>query len=296
LIIEGTSISADEFSRRAHLYLLSHYHGDHTRGLRAGWARGPLVAHPATCELLAEITGVPRRNLAPLAPGESMSFDDPGCGAVAITAIEANHCPGAVMFHLAAGGRSMLYTGDFRLDDRVRETARRLAPLDLLYVDSTYARAGAAFPPQEEAVGEIVRIAKENSHREILIAVYTVGKNRVVEAVSRALGRRVYLSPDLLRVYTLLGYGEFVTGDRDATNVRGYRLGYFDRYFKMTRAYREGAAVVIIPTGWAAAIDEGEALVERDGRYRYVAYSEHCDSREREEFLRLVRPRRVIET
>ncbi len=293
MLIEGTQFKIDQFTGRASAFLLRHYHSDHTGGLVKGWRRATLVAAPQTCRLLAEMNRVPEELLRPLSPGESTTLEDPKAGEVHVEAIEANHCPGAVMFHLQAGGASILYTGDFRLDDEMRAVAKRLAPLDLLYVDGTYAGGDYRFPPQKDAIAEVVRIAEQNTDKEILIGIYSIGKNRVIEAVSKALGKPVYMAARPLKIYTLLGYGEYVTGDRNSTNIRGYMRGYFGKYFRMQQAYRDGSACVIIPTGWAAGDDED--IMERDDKYNYVAYSEHCDGAERDEFIELCRPKRVVD-
>ncbi len=116
---------------------------------------------------------------------------------------------------------------------------------------------------------------------------------RVVEAVARATGRPVYLSERARRVYELLGMGEFVTGDKDATNLRAYARGFFDNYFFMLPRKRREGAVVVIPTGWAE--DEPPGATERGGAtFHYVPYSEHCDCAEHAEALALVRAGRVV--
>jgi len=292
LIIEGTRISVDDFHGKASAFILSHYHADHRSGLGSGWSRGDLYASGATCGLVQHMDGVAPERLHALEAGESVTIDDPEAGAVTVAAIDANHCPGALMLHFSVKGASVLYTGDFRLNDAMRERVAGLAPVDLLYVDGTYAETAGRFPPQEEAIDKVVRLAERNADKDILLAVYTLGKNRVLEAVSRRLGKPVYLPARTLKVYRLLGYGEFVTGDRKATNIRGYMRGYFESYYKMQRSYHDGSAVVIIPTGWA--VDDGDRF-ERDKRYHYVAYSEHCDATERAEFIGIVKPARIVD-
>jgi len=286
--IPTTDILVDEFSSNAEIYFLTHFHEDHMPGLERGWDKGEICCSSITARLLEGIKKVDSSRLITLDPGEQITFETPA-GTVAVKAFEANHCPGAVMFLFETNGRRYLYTGDFRLDDGIRNCCREFAGVDCLFVDTTYAGDGYSFPPQHESIRSVVEIVRRNRDRNIFIAVYTIGKNRIVEEVFRATGQPVYLPPDKFRIYRLLGLEEAVTRDKDATNIRGYSRSYFDSYFKWTRHYRDRNAVVIIPTGWA--VDDGE---EKDPRYIYVPYSEHCDSRELSEFIRLIQPRRVV--
>jgi hypothetical protein len=283
-------VRADSFEEGAGVYVLSHYHQDHLHGLGKGWSAGPLYASELTCMLLRELSGVSEALLRPVPVGETVEEGD-----MAITALPANHCPGSVMFHFRKGGESVLYTGDFRLDDEVRAALEGLGPVDTLYLDSTYADPRYSFPSKEEATKEVVRIVREApAGGEVMLAVYTIGKNGIVEAVARATGKPVYLTSRVRRVYELLGLGDSVTGSRDATHLRGYSRGYFDDHFFMLPRERRRKAVVVIPTGWAN--DEPAGAHRRGGAtFYYVPYSEHCDYEELQEALRIVGARRVVE-
>ncbi len=284
-------VRADSFEEGAGVYLLSHYHQDHLHGLEKDWSAGPIYASELTCMLLRELSGVSESVLRPVREGETVEEDG-----LAITALPANHCPGSVMYHLRSGdGGTALYTGDFRLDDEVRSGLDGLGPVDTLYLDSTYADPRYSFPSREEATKEVVRIVSEApTGGEVMLAVYTIGKNGIVEAVARAVGKPVYLTARTLRVYKLLGLGDFVTGKRDETHLRGYSRGYFDEHFFMLPRERRRKAVVVIPTGWAN--DEPAGAHTRGGAtFHYVPYSEHCDYQELQEALRIVGARRVVE-
>lgn len=286
-------VRADDFAPGAGVYLLSHFHQDHLRGLEKGWSAGPLLASDLTCLLLKELTGVSESVLRPVRAGERVEQ-----GGFAITALPANHCPGSVMFHVRRGGKregSVLYTGDFRLDDEVRSGLDGLGPVGTVYLDSTYAEPRYSFPSKEEATDEVVRIVRAApAGSEVMLAVYTIGKNEVVEAVSRATGKPVYMTARTRRVYELLGMGEFVTGERDATHLRGYSRAYFDEHFFMLPRERRRKALVVIPTGWATDAPVG-AHKRGGATFHYVPYSEHCDYEELQEALRIIGAKRVVE-
>lgn len=281
---------ADSFDRPAEIYLLSHFHEDHMAGLGKGWSSGPLYASKITCRLLADLSRVDPACLRPLGEWGSVR-----AGRWTVTALPANHCPGSVMFHVERDGvGSVLYTGDFRLDDGVRRALAGLPPVDTAYVDCTYSDQRYSFPPQEEAVRRVVEIAsRADRGREVMLAVYTIGKNRIVEAVSRACESPVYMPERLRRVYELIGMGRFVTGSRESTRLRGYARAYLEERFRMLPASRRRNSLVIVPTGWAR--DERELEQRRFGAtFHYVPYSEHCDAAETVEALSLIRAGRVV--
>lgn len=279
-------VRIDDFTEPGTLTLLSHFHSDHMRGLARGGPPGRTLASHATSCLLRALHRVPESGVIAVAPGESVFIDDPL--PLRVTAFDANHCPGALMFLVECDAGTLFYTGDFRLDARMRETIRSLPPVDLLVVDNTYDDPRYRFPLQEDAVAQIVAIAeRHHSERQVALAIYSIGKTRILEALHARLGRPTYVSARTARIYRLLGLSHLVTREREETPLRGYGRAYFDRYFKMKREYREGRAVVIIPTGWAVDVRRPE------WNFHYVAYSEHCDFHEREEFVRLVRPMAV---
>jgi hypothetical protein len=277
-------VRIDDFRAPGSLALLSHFHSDHMRGLRRGGLGAPIVASRETALLLRALLRVPPEEIVPIAPGETARLV---AGIpLQVTALDANHCPGALMFLIECDAGSLLYTGDFRLDAGMREAVRALPAVDVLIVDNTYDDPRYRFPPQESAIAQVLALVeRHHREREVALAIYSIGKTRILEALHARLGRATYVTARTARIYSLLGLGHLVTRDRASTPLRGYGRGYFDRYFKMKREYREGRAVVIIPTGWAVDVRRPE------WNYHYVPYSEHCDYREREEFVRLVGPR-----
>jgi Cft2 family RNA processing exonuclease len=271
-------IAADAFGVRADIHLLTHFHEDHLAGLRAQGP--PIVCSRLTGRLLTALRGIPADRLRVLDPGETLRFG--AARETLVSAFDANHCPGAVMFLVETPGRRAVVTGDFRLNEGVRRQAPLLSDADVLFLDATYRGTGLRFPPQEEAIAEVVSHCSRASG-PVALGVYKIGKNRVLRAAHAALGDPFYVSAPQYRIYEILGDApDRVTNDRERTGHSAYGVGYLERYF------RRGEATVIIPTGWA------RLRRKREG-FRYVPYSEHCDERELEEFLDLTRPRSVVE-
>lgn len=93
----------------ARLFFLSHMHADHTAGLSSTWRR-PLYCSPLTARLLHHRLQVPRCWIRPLEVGQSHALGEE----VTVTLLDANHCPGAVMFLFEGAFGTILYTGTGR--------------------------------------------------------------------------------------------------------------------------------------------------------------------------------------
>ncbi len=284
--LHAAGLRVDDFEVPGRLYLLSHFHSDHTRGLSRRDPGAPVVTSPETALLAARLHRVPEERFLLIRGGETIDLESPT--RLRVTAIDANHCPGALMFLVESEWGRLLYTGDFRLDETMRAAVRALPPVDLLVADNTYDHPRYRFPRQEVAIDEVVAIAERHvRERQVAIAVYTIGKTRILRALRERLGLPTYVGEPTARAYGVLGLADIVTRDRDSTPLRGYARGYFERYFKMRREYREGRTIAIIPTGWAVDV------LRPEWNFHYVPYSEHCDFHEREEFVASVRPAAV---
>jgi Cft2 family RNA processing exonuclease len=131
-------------------YFLTHYHSDHTVGLNPTF-NGPALIYtsPITASLLIGDKGVDRRWVVALSLNTTTLVDG-----VEVTPLDANHCPGAVMFHFREKLITTLHVGDFRAERCVCEDENLLSRLrgglDFLYLDTTYCSPSHHFPPQAE--------------------------------------------------------------------------------------------------------------------------------------------------
>ena len=113
----------------------------------------PVYCSEITARLVARQIRLPSGLLRPLPMDRPVDFEGGR-----VTLIDANHCPGAVLFLFELpGGRTALHVGDFRYERRMAEhPAIRSLPLrgrtmDLLYLDTTYCDPKHTFPPQAAA-------------------------------------------------------------------------------------------------------------------------------------------------
>uniref|UniRef100_A0A8C5LXX9 5' exonuclease Apollo n=1 Tax=Leptobrachium leishanense TaxID=445787 RepID=A0A8C5LXX9_9ANUR len=115
-VIPNTPIAVDFWQiRRCHhvrLFFLSHMHSDHTVGLSSTW-KHTLYCSPVTARILKHKLQVSSRWIKPLEVGQShmLPLDEIRRETVTVTLIDANHCPGSVMFLFEGYFGTILYTG-----------------------------------------------------------------------------------------------------------------------------------------------------------------------------------------
>lgn len=282
--IPGTRLRIDQFRPGAELYALTHFHQDHMAGLKRGWDLGPLVSSPLTARLLQDLYRIRPSLLRTVSAGESINLATRN-GPISLSAYDANHCPGSVMFLVQSGSHRSFVTGDFRLNDPIRKLASDLPEVDLLFYDDTYDDPRYDFPSQEASIEAVLEVIREAPRRKTFVGIYNMGKNRILEAIFREFGRPFCVKAEQARIYQLIDQGRLVTTDKRGTNFRAYALGYLSRYF-LGEGQPGHDYTVILPTGWSVQRRE-----KRPG-YHHIPYSEHCSFSELQEFLGLVKAKR----
>ncbi|KAG1467818.1 hypothetical protein G6F56_004197 [Rhizopus delemar] len=210
-------------------YFLSHFHSDHYGGLRASWTHGTIYCSKVTANLVKQELRVDSRYIHVLPMNELYPIPQSN---VKVALIDANHCPGSVLFLFVVERPDKtvvrhLHTGDFRASPRMclhpllRQPEN--PPIQCLYLDTTYLKPQYAFPAQEEciqAVCEAVekevciekkkstlngwlsqtgsnafnRIMQPKPKKQTLVVVgtYTVGKERVFFNIAKLLNAKIY--------------------------------------------------------------------------------------------------------
>lgn len=246
-------VAVDAFCFKPHesiqQYFLTHFHSDHYGGISKRWCRERtinskiLYCSTITAKLLAIRFKVDPVFMFPMETnkrymvysyneeidgGLESAGSDPG---LYVLLIDANHCPGAVIFlfeSILTNGDSSytLHCGDFRVCRLMMEHPL-LSPflitgakrLEKVYLDTTYMSPKHSFPKQENVcleVGEMfagnalarhfstsvqTRItdylfAKKKKKRFlILVGTYLIGKERLAIAISKRLSQcPIYVS------------------------------------------------------------------------------------------------------
>lgn len=167
--IDFTNIIIDDFRKgklnpfNKYIYILTHIHSDHLRGLNNSWNYGPIYCTKITAALI--VNKYP--NLAHYV--KVLSLEEPHKITLAentmatITFFDANHCAGSIMVLLEGYFGRFLYTGDFRFDknkfrsysylyppenyNEIFEECSR--PIDKLWLDNTFCNPKFKFLAQQ---------------------------------------------------------------------------------------------------------------------------------------------------
>ncbi|OEL26437.1 DNA cross-link repair protein SNM1 [Dichanthelium oligosanthes] len=188
--IPGTPFTVDAFRygevEGCSAYFLSHFHHDHYGGLTKKWCHGPIYCSALTARLVKMCLSVNSDYICPLELDTQYVIEG-----VTVTLLEANHCPGAALIHFQlCDGKTYLHTGDFRASRSMQlHPLLQRGRINLLYLDTTY--CNPKFPPQEDVIDFVVRTVQRYLKKQpktlIVVGAYSIGKENVYLAISRAL-------------------------------------------------------------------------------------------------------------
>lgn len=187
--ITGTDFNVDGFmyahSSLTKSYWLTHFHSDHYGGITKDWNHGIIYCSLPTANLVNQQLGVDKKWLHPL-PIQTPTIVESKGKPVVVTLLDANHCPGAVMFLFEIGQRRILHVGDFRWNTELMLNQGPLKTLytnqtrlDELYLDTTYCDERYSLPTQSEAIQATIDVAVRESTLPgktlFLFGAYTIG-------------------------------------------------------------------------------------------------------------------------
>ncbi len=155
-------------SRKARaLAFVSHAHADHIG------AHAKAILSRATDRFFRQRTSA-RRTTLPLSFHEDFCFD-----ANAIRLLPAGHVLGSAQLLVTSDqGRSLLYTGDFKLRTRACSEACEVTHADVLIMESTYGEPRWQFPSPQEVAEQLVNAVRRAlaMGRSPIVLAYPLGK------------------------------------------------------------------------------------------------------------------------
>ncbi|CAH8257254.1 unnamed protein product [Arabidopsis lyrata] len=302
-------------------FFLSHFHSDHYSGLSSTWSKGIIFCSHKTARLVEEILQVPSQFVFALPMNQMVMIDGSE-----VVLIEANHCPGAVQFlfkvKLENGGfERYVHTGDFRFCDEMRFDSflSGFIGCDGVFLDTTYCNPKFVFPTQEESVGYVVSVIDKidgecvETKKKVLflVATYVIGKEKILVEIARRCKRKIVVDLRKMSILGILGCGESGMFTEDVNesdvhvvgwNVLGETWPYFrPNFVKMNEIMVEKGydkVVGFVPTGWTYEVKRNKFAVRfKDSmEIHLVPYSEHSNYDELREYIKFLKPKRVIPT
>ncbi|KAJ3707777.1 hypothetical protein LUZ61_011482 [Rhynchospora tenuis] len=193
--------SSESDKKRYHF--LSHAHRDHLSGI-ASRASYPIYATRVTISIvLSYFPQLDEAIFVEIKVGETLVINDAD-GAFSVTACDANHCPGAVMFIFEGTFGNILHTGDCRLtadclqDLPLKYITKRgkemLSRFDLIFLDCTFGRCFLKLPTKQSAIQQVINCIWKHPHAPfIYLACDLLGHEEMLVEVSRTFGSKIFI-------------------------------------------------------------------------------------------------------
>uniref|UniRef100_A0ACD5UAZ5 Uncharacterized protein n=2 Tax=Avena sativa TaxID=4498 RepID=A0ACD5UAZ5_AVESA len=302
--IPGTPFTVDAFRYGAvegcSAYFLSHFHYDHYGGLTKNWCHGPIYCTALTARLVKMLLSINSEYICPLELDTEYVIEG-----VAVTLLDANHCPGAALIHFRlSDGKTYLHTGDFRASKSMHlHPLLQSGRINLLYLDTTYCNPKYKFPPQEDVINFVVRTAQRYLKKQpktlIVVGAYSIGKENVYLAISQALEVPIYTDASRRRILHSFGWPDLSkrisSCNQSSLHVLPLALVQHEKLknYLETLNQRFLAVLAFRPTGWTFSETAGKELdlIKPSSRGRVtiygVPYSEHSSFTELGYFLKV---------
>lgn len=296
-VISNTPIAVDFWRLRhcqhSRIFFLSHMHADHTVGLTSSWNSYKIYCSEVTRRLVIAKLGVNSDLVVGLPLDECivMNLDEDGKESMTVTLIDANHCPGSVMFIFEGYFGKILYTGDFRYCQRfTTHSAIQRKQFDVLYLDNTYCDAKCAFPTRTQAIVNILEIIREHPECKVVIGLHNLGKEMLLHTI--AVVFKTWIGVDPLRKETLklLEMPDVFTCDVDKVRIRVVKSHEITKKNLQFWNSQE-PTIAILPTCLYVGATNPYANVEN---VFVVPYSDHSSFEELTKFVQNVKPRKII--
>ncbi|XP_007485228.1 5' exonuclease Apollo isoform X1 [Monodelphis domestica] len=291
-VIPHTPIAVDLWNLRragsARLFFLTHLHADHTEGLSSTWAR-PLYCSPLSARLVHRRLQVSKQWIRALEVGEShvLPLDEIGQETMTVTLIDANHCPGSVMFLFEGYFGTILYTGDFRYTpSMLQEPALRLGKqIHTLYLDNTNCDPSLVLPSRQEATHQITELIRQHPQHDVKIGLYSLGKESLLEQLGLEFQTWVVLSPQRMEVVQLMELASVFTVEEGAGRIHAVNRAEVS-WSAMLQWNRTHPTIAILPTSRRIHISHPGIHV--------IPYSDHSSFSELCDFVAALRPCRIV--
>ncbi len=165
----------------AEINLISHAHSDHITGKSESKL---VLASKETIELYRVRKKSRVKRFIPLKERETFELNG-----LYITALNAGHVLGSFQFLIENANYSILYTGDFNVEDSIIYKGAKPIETDVLIVDSTYGKPEYVFPRRKELYSRMITEALKSLSQGFIPVFqgYSLGKAQEAIAVFQRL-------------------------------------------------------------------------------------------------------------
>ncbi|CAI8598874.1 unnamed protein product [Vicia faba] len=285
-------------SKRHHF--LTHAHKDHSSNITSH-SSFPIYSTLLTKTLLLQHYPLLHDSLFYLIEvGQSLIIHDPD-GDFSVTAFDANHCPGAVMF---------LFEGQFG-----RKGKKPACSLDCVFLDSTFANFSRPMPTKRSSIQQVVNcIWKHPDASTVYLTCDVLGQEDILVQVSQTFGAKIYVdkaqNPECFK-NLMVTAPEIICEDPSSRfHLFDGSPGLYERAqakLVEAKATLQTVPLIVRPSAQWYACEElsdvqntrkkrmNEAVKDQFGVW-HVCYSMHSSKEELEEALQLLAPRWVVST
>ncbi|XP_061487946.1 5' exonuclease Apollo isoform X2 [Rhineura floridana] len=216
-----------------------------------------------------------------------MALDEVGRETMTVTLIDANHCPGSVMFLFEGYFGAILYTGDFRYTPSMQqETALKNSKLiNSLYLDNTNCHPKIIIPSRQNATEQIKEVIKAHPHHLVKIGTYSLGKESLLVELAQEFHTWIVVSPQKLELMKLLEMEDVFTSEKGAGWIHAVDFSEI-RQATMISWNQSHPTIAILPTSRPVKINHPDVHV--------VPYSDHSSFQELLEFVAWIKPCSII--
>ncbi|MEM2126886.1 MAG: MBL fold metallo-hydrolase [Candidatus Bathyarchaeia archaeon] len=265
--------------------IVTHAHSDHASAFRFSGIQK--YSTPQTYRLLERLGWRRAGDWHPISIGERFKVGD-----MEIRTHNAGHVLGSITVEITSPEGTVLYTGDFNVEESYTMQPARPVSCDILVIETTFGSPAFSFPRRSEVAIEMVKWAVLDVIPRGRVPAFktdSIGNaQEIISIFNRLTKLPVVASPTVARASDV--YREY-----------GHRLDYIEADSKEGRELLEsGRCVYVTPKGsrpsskrLELSLASGWAALFRKGG-RAFALSDHTDFKGLLSFIKGCRPKRVL--
>ncbi|XP_075220943.1 5' exonuclease Apollo-like [Lycorma delicatula] len=304
-VIPGTKICVDYWDDEDKNYLrfLTHAHENRIVGLNK-FIKKVIYTSDISCWYLKDVLNLSNYKFVELSVGNSYEFNEGPDSRFTfeVTLIDANHCPGSVMFLFQGNFGTVLCTGDFRytpdlLKNPALEKIAERKSLDILHFDNKFIGKHCDFPSKDVAKENILKLICSFPDHRIEICVGVFKKFHLLKYLAETLQKLICISETSMAVMKKLGWNKFFTTDKSRTKIFALEIDMIDIRSQYLKQKKFGPIKLIILT--PLFVTSSNFGSEQFKKYKkngvhIIPYSDHSCYTELYDFISSLKPKSIV--